>query len=90
MSSVTVPSPPHPSDPRATRSISPAGQTEGLAEVSDRTTRLIGGERRDECRPVGSVVLGDASDQLGADVAGKVDVDVGQPDDVFVQEPADR
>jgi hypothetical protein len=59
-------------------------ETEGLAEVPDRCTRAVGRERGNERRAVCTEVLRDASDQLRADVAGEVDVDVGQPDHVFV------
>ena len=66
------------------------GQAEGLAELADRATRTKRRGRSDERGTVVPVDLRDSGDQRGADVAGEVDVDVGQARDVFVQEAADR
>ena len=44
---------------RATRSISPGGQPEDLAEVADRALRAVGGEGRDQGRALGPVALVD-------------------------------
>ena len=52
-------------------------QAERLADVADRAARAVRREARDERRVLAAVALGDADDQLLADVAREVEVDVG-------------
>ena len=52
-------------------------QAERLADVADRAARAVGGEARDERGVLAAVALGDGDDQLLADVAREVEVDVG-------------
>ena len=66
----------------------PRRQAERLAEVADRAARAVGGEGGDEGRAVGAVALVDAGDQLLADVAREVEVDVGDRGDLLVEEAA--
>ena len=61
-------------------------QAERLAEVADRAARPVAGERRDQRRALRAVALVDAGDQLLADVAREVEVDVGRLGDLLVQE----
>ena len=65
-------------------------QPERLADVADRAAAAVGGEARDERRVLAAVALGDADDQLLADVAREVEVDVGHGDHLVVDEPAER
>ena len=52
-------------------------ETERLPHVTDRAARAVGREARDECGVLAPVALGDADDELLADVAREVEVDVG-------------
>ena len=65
-------------------------QPERLADVADRAARAIRRERRDERRVLAPVLLGHADDQLLADVAGKVEVDVRHRRQLVVEEAAER
>ena len=65
-------------------------EAERLAHVADRAARAIRRERRDERRVLAAVALGDADDQLLADVAREVEVDVGDAAHLVVQEAAER
>ena len=49
---------------------------ERLADVPDRTARAVRGEARDERGVLAAVAVGDGDDQLLADVAREVEVDV--------------
>jgi hypothetical protein len=66
------------------------GQPERLAEVADRATRVVGREGGDEGSVTWAVPLGHADDELLADVAGEVEVDVGSRDQLAVEEAAER
>ena len=63
---------------------------ERLADVADRPARAVGGEARDERGVAAAVPLGDGDDQLLADVAREVEVDVGHRRELPVQEAAER
>ena len=65
-------------------------EAERLAEVADRAARAVGGEARDEGGVLVPVALGESDDQLLADVAREVEVDVGDGVELSVQEPAQR
>ncbi len=52
-------------------------KAERLADVPDRAAGAVGGEARDERCVLAAVALGDADDQLLADIAREVEVDVG-------------
>ncbi len=65
-------------------------QPERLAEVADRAARVVGGEAGDERGVLVPVALGHAHDQLLADVAREVEVDVGGRDELAVEEAAER
>src|SRR5438874_2449839 len=52
-------------------------QAERLADIADRTARAIRREGRDERGMLMAVLLGDADDQLLADVAREIEIDVG-------------
>ena len=66
-----------PSVTRASRSSSANGRPERLADVADRAARAVGREAGDERGVLAAVALGDGDDQLLADVAREVEVDVG-------------
>ena len=66
------------------------GQAERLAEVADRPAGVVGREGGDEGGVLAAVPLGDPDDQLLADVAREVEVDVGDRGEVAVEEAADR
>ena len=61
-------------------------QAQRLAEVADRAARLVGGEGGDQRRALLSVALVHPRDQLLPDVAGEVEVDVGDLGELLVQE----
>ena len=63
-------------------------EPERLADVADRPARAVGGEARDERRVLSPVALGDRDDQLLADVAREVEVDVRHRRELAVQEPS--
>ena len=65
-------------------------QPERLADVADRAARPVGGEARDERGVLAAVALGDAEDQLLADVAREVEVDVRHRHELAVEEAAER
>ena len=65
-------------------------QAESLSELTDRSTSAIGGKSCDQCGTIVAVALVDARDQLLADVAGKVEVDVWQRCQLLVEEPPDH
>src|SRR5207237_5958862 len=64
-------------------------EPERLADVADRAAAPVGREARDERRVLVAVALGDGDDQLLADVAREVEVDVGNGGELVVQEAAD-
>jgi hypothetical protein len=64
-------------------------QPERLADVADRAARAVRRERRDERGVLAPVLLGHADDQLLADVAGEVEVDVRHRRQLVVQEAAE-
>ena len=66
------------------------GQAERLAEVADRPARVVGREGGDEGGVLAAVPLGDPDDQLLADVAREVEVDVGDRGELAVEEAAER
>ena len=66
------------------------GKAERLADVADRAARAVRRERCDECRVLAPVALGDGHDQLLANVARKVEVDVRNGVELAVQEAAER
>ncbi len=65
-------------------------QPERLADIADRAAAAVGGEARDERRVLVAVALDHGHDQLLADVAGEVEIDVGDGRELVVQEAADR
>ena len=65
-------------------------QAERLADVADRAARAVGREGGDERGVLAAVALGDADDQLLADVAREVEVDVRDRGELAVQEAAER
>ena len=65
-------------------------EPERLADVADRAARAVGREARDERRVLAPVALGDADDQLLADVAREVEVDVRHGGELAVEEAAER
>ncbi len=65
-------------------------QPERLADVADRAAGAVGGEARDERGVLAPVALGDAEDQLLADVAREVEVDVRHRRELAVEEAAER
>ncbi len=68
----------------------PRRQPERLADLADRAARAIGRERGDERRAIGAVALVHARDQLLADVAREVEVDVRQRGELLVEEAAEE
>ena len=66
----------------------PRRQPQRLAEVAHRAARAVGGEGGDQRRALGAVALVDPRDQLLADVAREVEVDVGHLGHLLVQEAA--
>ena len=65
-------------------------KTERLADVADRAARAIRGEARDERGMLAPVLLGDADDQLLADVPREVQVDVRYRRELAVEKAAER
>ena len=65
-------------------------EPERLAQVADRAARAVRGEGGDEGGVLVPVALGHADDQLLADVAREVEVDVRHRGELAVEEPADR
>ncbi len=65
-------------------------QPERLADVADRPARVVRREARDESRMLAAVALADLDDQLLADVAREVEVDVRHRDELPVEEAAER
>src|SRR5262245_63632992 len=65
-------------------------QPERLADVTDRAARAVRREARDERRVLGPVPFCDADDELLADVAGEVEVDVGHRLELLVDEAPER
>src|SRR6478735_4561177 len=65
-------------------------QAERLAEVADRAARVVGRERSDQRGVLAAVALGHTDDQLLADVAREVEIDVGRRDELAVEEAAER
>ena len=65
-------------------------EAERLADIADRAAAAVARERGDERRMPAAVALGDAEDQLLADVAREVEVDVGHRHHLVVDEPAER
>ena len=66
------------------------GQSERLAGVADRAARAVGGEAGHERGVLAAPAGVDALDQLGADVAREVEVDVGQRVHLLVEEAPDE
>jgi hypothetical protein len=66
----------------------PRRQPQGLAEVAHDPLRAVGRKGSDQRRALGAVALVHARDQLLADVAGEVEVDVGHRAHLLVQEAA--
>ena len=65
-------------------------EAERLADVADRAARAVRREGRDERCVLRAVALDDADDELLADVAREVEVDVGHRRELAVQEAAER
>ena len=65
-------------------------EPERLADVADRAARAVGGEARHQRRVLAAVALGDGDDQLLADVAREVEVDVGDRLELAVEEAPER
>jgi hypothetical protein len=64
-------------------------QAERAADVADRTAAAVARKRGDECGVLTAVAFGDADDQLLADLAREVEVDVGHGDHLVVDEPSE-
>ena len=65
-------------------------QAERLAHVADRAARAVRGEARHERGVLAPVALGDGDDQLLADVAREVEVDVRHGRELPVEEAPER
>ena len=65
-------------------------QAERLADIADRAARAIGGEARDERGVLVAVPLRDGDDELLADVAREVEVDVRDRGQLAVEEASER
>ena len=65
-------------------------EPERLADVADRAARAVGGEAGDERGVLAAVALGDTEDQLLADVAREVEVDVGHRHQLAVEKAPQR
>ena len=65
-------------------------EAERLADISNRAAGAVGGEARDERSVLAPVALGDADDQLLADVAREVEVDVRHRHQLAVEEAPER
>ncbi len=65
-------------------------EPERLAHVADRAARAVRREARDERGVLAAVALGHADDELLADVAREVEVDVGHRRELAVQEAPER
>jgi len=65
-------------------------EAERHADVADRAARVVGRERGDERGVLAPVLVADRGEQLLADVAREVEVDVGHRRHVAVEEAAER
>ncbi len=65
-------------------------KAERLADVADRATRVVRREARDERRVLAPVLLGDADDELLANIPREVQVDVGNRRELAVEEASER
>ena len=65
-------------------------QPQRLADVADRTARAVRRKARDERGVLVPVALGDADDQLLADLAREVEVDVRYRRELVVDEASER
>ena len=65
-------------------------EAERLADIPDRAPGAVGGEARDERCVLAAVALGDGDDQLLADVAREVEIDVGHRGELAVEEAPER
>jgi hypothetical protein len=65
-------------------------KAERLPDVADRASRAVRGEARDERRMLATVAPGDPDDELLADVAREVEVDVRHGGQLAVQEAPER
>jgi len=65
-------------------------EPERLADVADGAAAPVGRERRHERGVAPAVALGDGDEELLADVAREVEVDVGHRDHLVVEEPPER
>ncbi len=65
-------------------------QIQRLADLAHRRAQAVGGERADEPDVLVAVPLVDASDQLFADLAREIEVDVRHRGEGLVQEPPDE
>ena len=65
-------------------------QPERLADVANRPARVVGREARNERGVLPAVAVADGRQELLADVARKVEVDVGDAGHLPVQEPPQR
>ena len=65
-------------------------QAKRLADVADRTTCVVGRERGDERGVVASVFVANRRQELLADVARKIKVDVGHRRHIAVEEAPER
>src|SRR5207237_399534 len=63
-------------------------QIERLADLAHRGAEAVGGERSDQPHVLVAVALVDPADQLFADLAREIVVDVGHRREALVQEPA--
>src|ERR671931_110636 len=62
------------------------GQAERLPDVADGAAGVVGREAGHKSRVLGAVLLDHRDDQLLADVAREVEVDVGDGDELAVEE----
>src|SRR5207249_12008516 len=65
-------------------------QAQGLADVADRASRVVGREAGDERRVLAAVALADRDDQLLPDISGNVEVDAGNRDQLPAEEAPER
>ena len=79
-----------PSESRASRSRSAYGRPSALPTSRIAPRERYVAKRRDERGVLAAVLLGDADDQLLADVAREVEVDVGHRRELAVEEAAER
>src|SRR3954464_15491079 len=66
------------------------GKIEDFADLAHRRAKAIGGERTDQANVVVAVPLVDAADQLLADLARKIEIDIGNRSEGLIEKSSEE